>query len=175
MNITELARQVRVPTKDLRVILPEMGFDIGGRAIKVDNKVAQQVIKTLSNKANREKYLKLLQTEEEIEPDNDRERQDNGEDDVFLFDHDSFLRCPLLRTGGRLAVVGNGGNRVKPGTAPRMTAAQSVRREIGPPGGPVNIDGLDGVFRTGRQIAAAGREKRRYGIPVEQNRGLEQH
>lgn len=46
MNVTELARKLKVNTADLLQILPEFGFGIGKRAIKVDNKVADQVIKS---------------------------------------------------------------------------------------------------------------------------------
>lgn len=45
MNVSELARQLRVNTKDLLEILPQYGFDIGGKAIKIDNKVADQITK----------------------------------------------------------------------------------------------------------------------------------
>src|SRR3990170_5834553 len=45
MNVTELARKVRVSTKELFEMLPSMGFDIGRRAIKVDDQVARKIIK----------------------------------------------------------------------------------------------------------------------------------
>lgn len=45
MNVSELARQLRINTKDLLDILPRYGFDIGRKAIKIDNTVAQKVIK----------------------------------------------------------------------------------------------------------------------------------
>ena len=45
MNVTELARQLRINTKDMLDILPAYGFDIGKKAIKVDNKVAAQIVK----------------------------------------------------------------------------------------------------------------------------------
>ncbi|MFA6455123.1 MAG: translation initiation factor IF-2 N-terminal domain-containing protein, partial [Patescibacteria group bacterium] len=45
MNITELARILRVPTQELRDKLPLIGFDIGQKAIKVDNVTAQRIIK----------------------------------------------------------------------------------------------------------------------------------
>ena len=45
MNVTELARQLRINTKDMLEILPQYGFDIGKKAIKVDNKVAAQITK----------------------------------------------------------------------------------------------------------------------------------
>ncbi|MCX6739921.1 MAG: translation initiation factor IF-2 [Candidatus Parcubacteria bacterium] len=44
MNVTELARKLKVNTTELLDILPEFGFDIGKRAIKVDEKVAQKII-----------------------------------------------------------------------------------------------------------------------------------
>ncbi|MFA5813810.1 MAG: translation initiation factor IF-2, partial [Patescibacteria group bacterium] len=44
MNVTELARQLRTNTKTLLDILPRYGFDIGKRAIKVDDKVAAQIM-----------------------------------------------------------------------------------------------------------------------------------
>lgn len=45
MNITELARILRVPTQELRDKLPLIGFDIGQKAIKVDNVTAQRIIR----------------------------------------------------------------------------------------------------------------------------------
>ncbi len=45
MNITELARRLRISTQELKDKLPRLGFDIGQRAIKVDERVAQRIIK----------------------------------------------------------------------------------------------------------------------------------
>lgn len=44
MNVTELARKLKVPTKELLEILPAVGFGIGRRAIKIDDRQAQKVI-----------------------------------------------------------------------------------------------------------------------------------
>ncbi len=44
MNVTELARKLKIPTKELLEILPVVGFDIGRRAIKINNNVAQKII-----------------------------------------------------------------------------------------------------------------------------------
>src|SRR3989344_2770303 len=44
MNVTELSRRLRMDTRDLLVLLPQLGFDIGRRAIKVDDRVAQKII-----------------------------------------------------------------------------------------------------------------------------------
>lgn len=45
MNITELARILRIPPQELRDLLPEMGFMIGQKAIKVDNNTAKKIMK----------------------------------------------------------------------------------------------------------------------------------
>ena len=45
MNITELARILKISPQELRNILPQIGFNIGQKAIKVDNKTAKKIIK----------------------------------------------------------------------------------------------------------------------------------
>ncbi len=45
MNVSELSRQLKVHPQKLLQILPEFGFDIGARAVKVDDRVAQQIIR----------------------------------------------------------------------------------------------------------------------------------
>ncbi|KKR14865.1 MAG: Translation initiation factor IF-2 [Candidatus Falkowbacteria bacterium GW2011_GWA2_39_24] len=44
MNVTELARVLKITPAELRQYLPQMGFDIGLKAIKVDNVTARKVI-----------------------------------------------------------------------------------------------------------------------------------
>lgn len=43
MNVTELARQLKVPTKELLEKLPELGFHIGKKAIKIDPSQAEKI------------------------------------------------------------------------------------------------------------------------------------
>jgi len=45
MNVTELARKLKVNTKTLLEVLPEYGFDIGKKAIKIDDRTAEQVMR----------------------------------------------------------------------------------------------------------------------------------
>lgn len=45
MNLSELARKLRMPVPQLKEILPELGFDIGLRAIKVDDRLATQILR----------------------------------------------------------------------------------------------------------------------------------
>lgn len=44
MNITELARKLKIDTSKLREELPKLGFDIGQKAIKVNPWVAKKII-----------------------------------------------------------------------------------------------------------------------------------
>jgi len=43
VNVSELARQLRIHPQKLLQILPEFGFDIGAKAIKIDDRIAQQI------------------------------------------------------------------------------------------------------------------------------------
>ncbi len=45
MNITELARLLKVTPQELRYYLTQAGFDIGGRAIKINKTVANKILK----------------------------------------------------------------------------------------------------------------------------------
>jgi len=45
MNVSELARQLRIHPREMLQILPQYGFDIGMKAVKVDDKVASQIIR----------------------------------------------------------------------------------------------------------------------------------
>ncbi len=57
MNITELARRLKITPAKLREIMPQLGFDIGEKAIKVDNKTAQAILQKLSNPKVKKQYL----------------------------------------------------------------------------------------------------------------------
>ncbi len=45
MNVSDLARRLRVSVKEMYEVLPNYGFDIGRRAVKVDDKIAETVIR----------------------------------------------------------------------------------------------------------------------------------
>ena len=45
MNVTELARALRISPQELRDLLPQMGFNIGQKAIKVDKATAKRIIR----------------------------------------------------------------------------------------------------------------------------------
>ena len=45
MNVAELARILKITPQELRDLLPQLGFSVGQKAIKVDNRTAQKIIK----------------------------------------------------------------------------------------------------------------------------------
>lgn len=45
MNVSELARKLKIHPQKLLSVLPEFGFDIGARAVKIDDRVAQRIMK----------------------------------------------------------------------------------------------------------------------------------
>ena len=49
MNISELSRQLKVTSTELFDKLPDLGFDIGRRAIKVDDRIDQKIIELFSD------------------------------------------------------------------------------------------------------------------------------
>ena len=65
MNISELARRLRVNAEELRQHLPELGFDVGSKAIKIEDSLAGRIIRAwreyqdrLKQKAAYEKITK---------------------------------------------------------------------------------------------------------------------
>ncbi|PLX26848.1 translation initiation factor IF-2 [Candidatus Parcubacteria bacterium] len=64
MNITELARILKITPGELKEILPKLGFDIGAKAIKINKSVASKIIKewpTLRRKMQIERELEMRQ------------------------------------------------------------------------------------------------------------------
>jgi translation initiation factor IF-2 len=76
MNVSELARKLKLNTAELLEILPEFGFDIGKRAIKVDDRLARKILdlgekikdKILAKKSAQTSELKTAETVEAPKP-----------------------------------------------------------------------------------------------------------
>jgi translation initiation factor IF-2 len=77
MNVTELARQLKTTTSELFDKLPELGFDIGRRAIKVDDRIAARIIESWNRQSKKDKEMSRIAeirgeaTEEEAEVEQD--------------------------------------------------------------------------------------------------------
>ncbi|MFA6514587.1 MAG: translation initiation factor IF-2 [Patescibacteria group bacterium] len=71
MNITELARILRISPQELRDMLPELGFAIGQKAIKVDNNTAKKIIKDwpfLRREWEQKKMAAAIKKQDEVLP-----------------------------------------------------------------------------------------------------------
>jgi translation initiation factor IF-2 len=72
MNVSELARRLRVTPNELLSKLPGLGFSIGRRAIKIDDILADKIIKKWHENRRRERMrsslLKTSKTEDQIDP-----------------------------------------------------------------------------------------------------------
>ncbi len=55
MNVSDLARRLRVSPQELLDKLPALGFDIGARAIKLDNTMAEKIFRKWVEKERRER------------------------------------------------------------------------------------------------------------------------
>ncbi len=73
MNVTELARKLKIPTKELLEILPVVGFGIGRRAIKIDDRQAQKVI---------EQWPKLKAQYRELTGQNEEQKEQEAKVEV---------------------------------------------------------------------------------------------
>lgn len=60
MNVSELARQLKINTNELLDKLPSLGFDIGKKAIKVDDKIAYRIIEVWKSHLRQEREKKLI-------------------------------------------------------------------------------------------------------------------
>ncbi|MBD3311286.1 MAG: translation initiation factor IF-2 [Candidatus Magasanikbacteria bacterium] len=76
MNVTELARQLRVNTKELLEILPEYGFDIGKKAIKIDNRVANKIMRQWRHIKRELDEKKRIEAEERKQKEKEMRRQE---------------------------------------------------------------------------------------------------
>jgi len=60
MNISELSRRMKITTQDLLEKLPSLGFDIGKRAIKVDDRLAYKIMEAWRLQEKREREQQRL-------------------------------------------------------------------------------------------------------------------
>ena len=71
MNITELARILRINPQELKELLPEWGFSIGHKAIKVDNNTAKKIIRewpSLKREWEQKKMAEQIKKQDEVLP-----------------------------------------------------------------------------------------------------------
>ena len=105
MNVTELARRLKIPTKELLVILPEVGFGIGRRAIKIDNRQAQRVIEQWPQLLAKYKVLtgeEEIKEEEIAEDKVEEQKQAAISSTIRVKDFAQKLKLPLSKVMAEL-------------------------------------------------------------------------
>jgi translation initiation factor IF-2 len=66
MNITDLARRLRVRPDELREKLPVLGFAIGRKALKIDNRQAQKIIRAWSEMRRKERLAEKMKKQKTL-------------------------------------------------------------------------------------------------------------
>ncbi len=73
MNVTELARRLRVTTDELFDKLPELGFSVGRKAIKIDNRQAQNIIRAWSEMKRKQRLAEKMERQKALGSRRERE------------------------------------------------------------------------------------------------------
>ncbi|HLD20581.1 MAG TPA: translation initiation factor IF-2 [Patescibacteria group bacterium] len=66
MNITELARRLRVRPEELHSKLPELGFAVGKKALKIDNRQAQAITEAWNEMRRKERLAEKVRDQKAI-------------------------------------------------------------------------------------------------------------
>ncbi len=66
MNITELARRLRAHPEELKRKLPELGFAVGGKALKVDNRQAQKITEAWNEMKRKERLAQKVEMQKTV-------------------------------------------------------------------------------------------------------------
>ncbi|MDP2656256.1 MAG: translation initiation factor IF-2 [bacterium] len=107
MNITELARRLKVTTNELREVLPEMGFDVGLRAIKVDEMIVRKIMTAWPAFNTARKKAKEQKVDEETIAENLIEKKEISlPTTITVRDFAQLLDIPVTKL---LAVLMNNG------------------------------------------------------------------
>ena len=112
MNVSALARQLKITTNELLEKLPELGFDIGARAIKVDDKLAPKIIEAWKKAAKKDRFKKELSKVTEIrgqdkDKDSDKELKEISiGDTIIVKDMAEIMDLPVAKLMGELMANG---------------------------------------------------------------------
>ncbi|PWB38638.1 MAG: translation initiation factor IF-2 [Parcubacteria group bacterium] len=107
MNVSALARQLKVTVSELLEKLPELGFDVGARAIKIDDKLVPKIIEAWRRADRKESFKKeLSQIEERGREKNDEktvvEKQISVGETIVVKDMAELMKLPVARLMGEL-------------------------------------------------------------------------
>jgi len=110
MNVSALARQLKVTAAELLEKLPELGFDIGARAIKVDDALVPKITEAWKKSQKKQAMQKRLAKVEERGKENPDEQKKNLEkskqlsigDTIVVKDMAELMNVPVAKLMGEL-------------------------------------------------------------------------
>ncbi len=85
MNVTELARRLKITPSKLREIMPQLGFDIGQKAIKVNEKTAQAVMEKLSDSRIRSRFIGEEKSQLQTNWPSEAEKSETDKEEKVIF------------------------------------------------------------------------------------------
>lgn len=107
MNVSELARRLRVTPHEMLTKLPELGFDIGARAIKVDDRVAEQIIQKWMEHVRRERLRNQILAQQAVPMADNRQKTEIILPAVLAVrDFAGLLRLPVTKVIQQLMKAG---------------------------------------------------------------------
>ena len=82
MNVTEMIRKLKMTKEDFFPLAKELGFDIGERAIKIDDRIANKVEKAILDYRKQQNKKSLFEGEHEEEKEEDIEKEEKKEIEI---------------------------------------------------------------------------------------------
>ena len=102
MNVSALARKLKTSSKELLEILPVVGFDIGKRAIKIDDRQAQKIVEQWSILLAKYKNLTKKEEEEVVEEKVEEQKQILVHQTIRVKEFAEKLKLPLAKVMAEL-------------------------------------------------------------------------
>ena len=101
MNISKLARQFKVTTNKLLEKLPEIGFDIGAKAIKVDDSLVPKIIvawkKDIKKSKLKEELSKVKEVSNQKEEIKEKQKEINIGETIIVKDMAELMKLPVVK------------------------------------------------------------------------------
>lgn len=84
MNLTDLARQLRVSPEELREKIPQLGFSVGRHAIKVDDRIASQIMQAWGEMRRKQRLQEKMEEQKKM-MERRKQRAELGENATPVF------------------------------------------------------------------------------------------
>jgi len=102
MNVSSLARQLKVTTNELLEKLPEIGFDIGAKAIKVDDSLVPKIIAAWKKDIKKSRLKEELSKVKEVSDKKEKEIKEEQKEisigeTIIVKDMAELMKLPVVK------------------------------------------------------------------------------